>query len=67
MRNEQVMIDIDCELDLEYFGDWDSLTPEMQKFWEDHKCNCEGSGVVSSSCYGCPFCEHYSEMNTRDY
>ena len=69
MRTEQILIDIDCELDSEYFGDWVLLTPEIQAFWADpsHKCNCEGSGVISSLCNGCPFCEHYSELNTKEY
>lgn len=68
MRTGQVMIDVDCELDAEYFGDWDLLSPEIKKFWVDpaHKCNCEGYGVLSSSCRGCPFCEYYDEQDANE-
>lgn len=68
MRTGQVMIDIDCELDAEYSGEWDSLSDEIKEFWNDpkHKCNCEGSGVLSSSCRGCSFCEHYQEQDANE-
>jgi hypothetical protein len=69
MRTEQLVIDIDCELDDEYFGEWDLLTPEIQAFWEDpsHKCNCEGSGVMSSLCADCPFCSEYEVEHMSAY
>lgn len=58
---KKAVIDIDCDLSDEYFGGWDSLTPEIKKFWEDHTCFCEGSGVMSSLCDGCPFCSYFNK------
>ena len=66
-RNIDLMLMIRCKLDDEYFQDWNSLSPEIQQFWDEPEnyCNCEGSGEMSTWCNDCPFCQIF-EIETED-
>lgn len=60
-RTQTFTTEITCELDDEYFGDWDSLSPEIQKFWDDTtlQSHCEGQGGMGAWCHRCPWCKSY--------
>lgn len=57
-RTQEFELTIRCKLDDEYFGDWDELSPEIQKFWDETnlQSHCEGQGGIGAWCHGCPFC-----------
>lgn len=58
-RSTEISIEIECELSKEHFGEWDSLSPELQSFWNVQKggTRCDGSGEMSTWCDGCQFCK----------
>lgn len=60
-RTETFNLEITCELDNEYFGDWDSLSPEIKAFWDKahQKPHCEGEGVIGTWCRHCPWCANF--------
>ena len=62
-REQQISLDIQCNLDDEYFGDWDELTPEIQEFWNNSSdgTHCEGGGNMGTWCEGCHFCGRFDE------
>lgn len=61
-RSQNFDLSITCDLDDEYFADWNDMSPELQAFWTatDKQPGCEGSGAITPiNCDGCPFCKHY--------
>lgn len=58
-RTQDFNLTVRCELDDEYFQDWNSLSPELKAFWDElnNICNCDGTGEMSTWCKNCVFCE----------
>lgn len=50
---------IECTLGKEYFLEWEGLSPDIRKWWEEQTetPKCEGTGVMTlANCTNCPFC-----------
>jgi hypothetical protein len=58
-RGASIVIEIECELDEDWFVDWDELTSVQKAMFAVRHPHCEGSGKMAAYCDGCPFCTHF--------
>lgn len=58
-RRIEGTLDITCELNSEYFQDWNDLTEEQQAMFDDKATRCDGGGRMGVWCVGCDFCSDY--------
>lgn len=62
MREQQFELYIRCQLDREYFADWEEMSPEVRAFWEKKETaptRCDGGGNMGSWCQRCTYCSLY--------
>lgn len=56
-RVEYIEFEVRCDLDDDFFLDWDAMTERVREFWDAHPgpVPCEGDGEMTTYCGDCPF------------